>query len=150
MRFQTIPKWIVFTLLLLTLSTSCWAGETPKSLNGVKVVTASEVKKMLESGVLVVDTRVAVEYAEKSIKGAKNIPYKELSGKDVAFDAGKDNFDLSKLPSDKSAQIVFFCNAGDCWKSYKASVVALKAGYTKIHWFRGGFPEWVSAGFPVQ
>ncbi|MFZ6799634.1 rhodanese-like domain-containing protein [Undibacterium sp. Di24W] len=150
MRFQAFRKWIAFVFLMTGFSTICWSVETPKSLNGVKVVSATEVKKMLESGVLVVDTRVPVEFAEKSIKGAKNIPYKELSAKDVVFDASKDSFDLSKLPSDKSATIVLFCNAGECWKSYKASVVALKAGYTKLCWFRGGFPEWVAAGFPVQ
>ena len=126
------------------------AEETPKSLAGVKLVSADETKKLLDSGVSVYDTRVAAEYAEKTIKGAKSLPYKEKSAKAVDFDASKDVFDLSKLPADKAAALVFFCNAGECWKSYKASVLAQKAGHSKIHWFRGGMPEWSAKGLPTQ
>jgi rhodanese-related sulfurtransferase len=126
------------------------AAETPTTLAGVKTVSADEVKKMLDAGVPVIDTRVAAEYAEKTIKGAKSVPYKEKSAKEPGFDASQDQFDLSKLPGDKAAPLVFFCNAGECWKSYKASVVAAKAGYTKISWFRGGMPEWSGKGLPTQ
>jgi len=133
----------------LAMST-VFAAETPASLAGVKNVGAEEVKKLLDGGVPVIDTRVAAEYAEKTIKGAISVPYKEKSAKDASFDASQDQFDLAKLPANKSAPLVFFCNSGECWKSYKASVVALKAGYTKINWFRGGFPEWSGKGLPTQ
>jgi rhodanese-related sulfurtransferase len=126
------------------------AGETPAKLDGVKVISAEEAKRMLDRGVPVIDTRVAVEYEEKTVKGAKSVPYREKSAKDVKFDRSQDQFDLSKLPSDKASPLVFFCNAGECWKSYKASVVARDAGYKQIHWMRGGLPEWVSKGLPTQ
>lgn len=126
------------------------AAQTPESLPGVTVVTAEEAKAMMESGVLMVDTRVANEYVEQHIKGAVSVPYKEKSEKSVTFDAKQDSFDLSKLPADKSAPVIFYCNAGECWKSYKSSVVALREGYKKIHWLRGGIPEWKGKGFPVE
>ena len=132
------------------VAVSAHAAETPNALAGVKNVTAEEVKKLLDAGVPVIDTRVAAEYAEKTIKGALSVPYKEKSAKDPGFDPSLDQFDLSKLPANKSAPLVFFCNSGECWKSYKASVVAYKAGYTKINWFRGGFPEWSGKGLPTQ
>jgi rhodanese-related sulfurtransferase len=143
-------KWSAALILGLGGSLPAMATETPPTLAGVKVVTAEEAKKLQDAGVLLIDTRVAAEYAEKTAKGAKSVPYKEKSAKEVGFDASKDDFDLAKLPSDKSAPIVFFCNAGECWKSYKASVVAQKAGYTKINWMRGGFPEWAAKGLPTQ
>ncbi len=143
-------KLVSVVAFLVGFSTASVAAETPATLAGTKVVTATEVKKLQDSGVPVIDTRVATEYAEKTIKGAKNVPYKEKSAKEVVFDASQDQFDLSKLPADKAAPIVFFCNAGECWKSYKASVAAQKAGYSKISWFRGGMPEWVAAGLPTQ
>ena len=126
------------------------AAETPASLPGVAIVSVDEAKKLFDGGVLMVDTRVAAEYAEKTIKGAKNVPYKEKSAKEAGFDASLDQFDLSKLPGDKATPMVFFCNAGECWKSYKASVVAHKAGYTRLHWFRGGMPAWTGKGLPTQ
>lgn len=137
-------------VLGLGAATGAWAAETPTKLDGVKIVTAAEAKQMLDRGVPLIDTRVATEYAEKTIKGAKSIPYREKSAKDVKFDRTQDKFDLSKLSADKNAPVVFFCNAGECWKSYKASVLALDAGYKQVHWLRGGMPEWVAKGLPTQ
>lgn len=150
MNTRDCLKLVSAFVFTLGLSSAVVASETPATLAGTKLVKAAEVKKMLDSGVPVIDTRVAAEYAEKTIKGAKSVPYKEKSAKEVGFDASQDQFDLTKLPSDKAAPLVFFCNAGECWKSYKASVVASRAGYTKINWFRGGMPEWVAAGLPTQ
>ena len=126
------------------------AAETPTSLQGVKVITAQEAKPMLDRGVPFIDARVAAEYAEKTIKGAKNVPYREKSAKSVDFDRTQDQFDLAKLPQDKGAPLVFFCNAGECWKSYKASVLARDAGYKQVLWLRGGMPEWTAKGLPTQ
>ena len=137
-------------VLLGALSLAAQAQMTPETLAGVTIVKAEEVQKMMQSGAAVIDTRVANEYADEHIKCAKNVPYKEKSKKAADFDASQDSFDLAKLPSDKNAPIVFYCNAGECWKSYKASVVASKAGYKKIHWFRGGIPEWRSKKLPTQ
>ena len=150
MNKQTFVRLISTLALTVGMFTTASAAETPATLAGTKLVNAADVKKLLDSGVPVIDTRVAAEYAEKTIKGAKSVPYKEKSAKDTGFDASQDQFDLTKLPSDKAAPLVFFCNSGECWKSYKASVVAQKAGYSKIQWFRGGMPEWVKAGLPPQ
>jgi rhodanese-related sulfurtransferase len=134
----------------MALSEPSMAAETPAKIDGVKLVSAGEAKTMLDKGVMFVDTRAASEYAEKTIKGAKSVVYREKSSKDVKFDPAQDKFDLGKLPGDKKTAMVFFCNSGTCWKSYKASVVARDAGYTGIHWLRGGMPEWVSKGLPTQ
>ena len=98
----------------------------------------------------VIDTRVAGEYAEAHIKGAKSVPYKEKSAKVPDFDAAQDSFDLTKLPADKNAPLVLYCNGPECWKSYKASKAAIGAGYKKVQWFRGGFPEWKGKGLPTE
>ena len=143
-------KFLSTLALSIGLATPALAAETPTTLKGATLVSAAEANKLMSGGAAVIDTRVAAEYAEKTIKGAKNVTYKEKSAKDVGFDATQDQFDLSKLPADKAAPVVFFCNAGECWKSYKASVVAIKAGYSKVNWFRGGMPEWQKAGLPTQ
>ncbi|MFY8119369.1 MAG: rhodanese-like domain-containing protein [Roseateles sp.] len=150
MQKRQLLSWIPAALLCLGTLGDAHAAETPASLAGVKLVKAEEAKKLQDAGAPLIDTRVAAEYAEKTIKGAKSVPYREKSAKAVDFDASQDQFDLSKLPSDKNAPLVFFCNAGECWKSYKASVVASKAGYKQVHWFRGGMPEWTAKGLPTQ
>ena len=145
-RLAVTMLGVVFGLAALTAQ----AQHTPETLAGAKIVSAEEVQKLMNSGVPVVDARVANEYAEEHIKGAKNVPYKEKSAKSTSFDASQDSFDLSKLPADKSAPLVIYCNAGECWKSYKASVVAIRAGYSNIHWFRGGMPEWKAKKLPTE
>jgi rhodanese-related sulfurtransferase len=119
-------------------------------LDGVKIVTAEQVKDQMAKGVAVFDVRVAAECSEKTIKGAVCNAYKEKSAKAPDFDRSQDQFDVSKLPADKGAPVVFFCNSGECWKSYKASVVARDAGYKNVQWFRGGLPEWSAKGLPTQ
>ena len=98
----------------------------------------------------VIDARVAMEYAESHIKGAISVPYKEKSAKSADFDPSKDRFDLKKLPSDKNTPILFYCNGAECWKGYKASTAAVKAGYKTVYWLRLGLPAWKAKGYPVE
>lgn len=127
-----------------------FAQETPAALDGVRIVTAEQARDLGAKGAALVDTRTANEYAEKTVKGAIHVPYVEKSAKAADFDKAADKFDLAKLPADKSAPVIFFCNSGTCWKSYKASVAARDAGYKQVGWFRGGMPEWTSKGLPTQ
>jgi len=141
--------WISGAALILAAH-AVQASDTPATLDGTTLVTADKVKELQAKGATVVDARVANEYADAHIKGAINIPYKEKSAKAPDFDASQDSWDIAKMPADKNAHVVIYCNAGECWKSYKASKMAAKAGYKNIHWFRGGFPEWKGKGYPTE
>ncbi len=139
------------TLLFAFLATgAALADNTPAVLSGAKLISAEEAVKAIGGGAVPIDTRIASEYAEGHIKGALSIPYREKSEKSVGFDASKDQFDLSKLPVNKEASIVLYCNGPECWKSYKAATVAIKGGYSNIHWYRLGFPDWKAKGLPVD
>ncbi|MBL8348363.1 MAG: PhnD/SsuA/transferrin family substrate-binding protein [Rubrivivax sp.] len=122
---------------------------TPRQLPGAKVVDAGAVAELLGTGAIYIDTRTEAEYRAGHVPQARLVPYVEKSAKDTDFDARLDSFDLSKLPQDKAAPIIFACNGAECWKSYKASLAAVKAGYRQVHWFRGGFPEWRNASRQV-
>jgi len=153
MRINLKKIFAVAILLVGAAATgAAWAdaGDTPATLTGAKMATAEDVSKLLAAGVPMIDARVASEYAEGHIKGAINVPYREKSAKSVDFDASKDDFNLAKLPPNKSADIVIYCNGPECWKSYKASTAAIKAGYTSVHWYRSGFPDWKAKGLPSE
>lgn len=137
-------------LAFAALSVQAAKIDTPATLDGVSVVDSAKVQELMRAGVAVYDVRVAAEYAEKHIKGAQSLPYKEKSAKAANFDKSQDSFALERLPSDKSVPFVVYCNSGDCWKSYKAAKVAREAGHKRIYWFRGGFPEWNGKGLPVE
>jgi rhodanese-related sulfurtransferase len=122
---------------------------TPAQLPGAKVVTADEVSTLARSGVAIVDVRTAKEFGEKRIAGAVSIPYGEKSVKDVAFDPKADEFALPDA-MDRAKPVIFHCNGPECWKSYKASQVALSKGFKTVYWFRGGMPEWERNGLAVD
>src|SRR3954469_7816292 len=141
-------QWMAGALVLA--AGMAFAGDVPPTLAGVAVVSAEQAKKMIDSGVPVIDTRVGNEYADAHIKGAKNVPYKEKSAKEAGFNAKDAQFDLARVPGDRNAPVIFYCNGPECWKSYKASKVASDGGWKNVQWLRGGFPEWKSKGFPVE
>ncbi|MCB1914597.1 MAG: rhodanese-like domain-containing protein [Rhodocyclaceae bacterium] len=131
-------------------SSPALAIDNPSSISGATIVSVGEARAMIEAGVPVFDVRSKNEFAEGHVAGAHNVPYKERSPKVADFDGGKDKFDLSKLPADKQSEMIFYCNGIDCWKSYKASVTAVGAGYTGVKWMRDGYPGWKAAGYPVK
>ncbi|MFO1285396.1 MAG: rhodanese-like domain-containing protein [Rubrivivax sp.] len=121
---------------------------TPRQ-SGAKVVDAATVAQLMGSGAVYVDTRTEAEFKAGHVPRAMLVSYVEKSAKDTDYDARADTFDIGKLPQDKAAPIIFACNGPECWKSYKASLAAVKAGYKQVHWFRGGFPEWRNASRQV-
>jgi rhodanese-related sulfurtransferase/ABC-type phosphate/phosphonate transport system substrate-binding protein len=123
---------------------------TPRDLPGAQVVDPVAVAQLLQQGASFIDTRTEAEFKAGHVPGARLVPYVEKSPKDADFDSRLDQFDLSKLPADRAALLIFACNGAECWKSYKASHAALKAGYKRVHWFRGGFPAWRAAGHKVD
>lgn len=122
---------------------------TPTALPGAKMVTSGEVQKLIAQGAVLVDTRTEKEFKAKRIPLAIFAPYIEKSVKDIVFDASLDDFSsLERL--DKSKPTIFSCNGAECWKSYKASKLALTKGFSSVYWFRGGLPEWEAAGLNVS
>jgi len=123
---------------------------TPTVLEGIKIVTAEEVQELMSKGATFYDVRSEKEYKEKHFKGAIHLPYHEKSKKEVGYDASQDEFKLAETGKERNATLVFACNGGECWKSYKASLWAQKLGYKNVYWFRGGFPEWKAKNLPLS
>lgn len=123
--------------------------ETPNAIPGGTMVSTDQAKQQLDKGAKFIDTRVAAEFAEKHIKGAMSVVYKEKFAKESKVDA-EDSFDLAKLPADKGTAMVFYCNGSPCWKGYKGAAAAIKAGYKNVFWYRDGLPAWTAKGLPTE
>ena len=123
---------------------------TPGMLKGGQVIDTKIAKQLVDAkGVLFFDMRSPVNFGKGHLPGAKSLPYRENSDFKADFDPAKDQFDLKALPADKGAKLVFYSDGPTGWKSYKASVLAIKAGYTNVHYYRAGTDDWVKAGLPL-
>ncbi len=123
---------------------------TPRALPGATVIDAAKVAQMVQAGARYIDTRTEAEFKAGHVPGATLVPYVEKSAKDADFNPALDTFATAQLGPDRNAELIFACNGAECWKSFKASQAAMKAGYTKVYWFRGGLPEWRSAGLKIN
>lgn len=122
---------------------------TPLALPNVQRVEAATAANLMKQGAVLVDVRTDKEFKAKRIPGAMLAPYLEKSLKETSFNASLDDFSaVDKF--DKSKPTIFSCNGAECWKSYKASQVAVAKGFQKVYWLRGGLPEWEAAGMPLN
>ena len=132
-------------------ATFAFADETtPSTVSGVEIIDSVKAKSLMDSGVKMYDVRVANEFADAHIKGTINVPYKNNSANTPGFDGSKDVWDISKLPADKAQPIIIQGNSPIGWRHYKASVLAVKAGYKKVYWLRNGIAEWKAKGLPLE
>lgn len=133
---------VAILLALGVCGTSFAAEETPTSLEGVRVVTATEIRPMVEQAtVSIYDFRKKASYVEGHVPGAMSgAPY---------YNERETTLDTSFLPADRSQRIVFYSHGSTGWKSYYAAMQAVEAGYSNVLWMRGGYAEWEDSGLPI-
>jgi rhodanese-related sulfurtransferase len=148
MRFATLLPLFAFSAIIAASPVQA-VEETPMTIPGGSYVDVAKAKALHDKGAVFVDARVSAEYAEKHIKGAINVVFKEVNKKVGKLDP-KDEFDLKKLPADKAKALVFYCNGSPCWRGYKGADAAAKAGYKNVNWFRDGIPAWEEKKYPTE
>ena len=79
---------------------------------------------------VLIDSRPLPRFQQGTIPGAINLPY-------PAFDKF-----TSRLPADKSATVVFFCQGLTCQMSPMSMKKARTLGYTNVKVYHEGVPEW--------
>ena len=107
-----------------------------ESKDNLEPVPAKELMQRARKGmVTVLDVRPADEYAAGPITGAINVPVNELKKR------------LDEIPDNH--EIVAYCRGPYCVMSYEAVATLRKKG-VKARRLKDGYPEWKSAGLPVE
>ena len=142
---------LVFVMALAVPAMAVEKPPTPTEIKGGKVISTDETKALLDKKeAKFFDLRSPVGYGKGHLPGAVSLPYKEKSEYVADFDTSVDEFDMSTLSKDKNTKMVFYSHGPTGWKSYKAAVLAIKAGYKNVMWYRGGIDEWEAKGYPLE
>jgi len=133
---------LAFVLFLLHLAFPALADKplAPDLIAGTTRVSAEQALEIIlaHPKLAVIDSRHAEEFAKGHIEGAINLLDTDTSPETLARNvAGKDT------------PMLLYCNGERCLRSSNAAKTAVKAGYKKVYWFRGGWAEWVEKKMPV-
>ena len=106
------------------------------SKDNLEPVPAKELWQRVKQGlVTVLDVRPPEEYAQGHIRGALNVPVAELKKR------------LHQIPAGQ--EVVAYCRGPYCLLAYEAVQVLRRKGI-KARRLEDGYPEWKSAGLPVD
>jgi len=106
------------------------------SKDNLEPVPAKELLQRVKQGlVTVLDVRPPEEYAQGHIRGAINVPVTELKKR------------LHQIPA--GLEVVAYCRGPYCLLAYEAVQILRKKGI-KARRLEDGYPEWKSAGLPVE
>jgi rhodanese-related sulfurtransferase len=102
---------------------------------GEKVSLLQATQLINQGKVVLVDVRDAEEFAQGSIRDAKNIPLNALAER------------AGELEKWKAKTVIAFCQTGV--RSSKATSFLKKAGYNEVYSLDGGLTAWRTQGLPV-
>jgi len=128
---------LLFAALIAVLVMLIKAELDHQSNKGMYVSPSMAIRLMNnDSNALVLDVRTSADFANGHIKGAKNIPLKELAGS------------VDNLSGDKAKPMLLYCNSGN---SVVGAIKLLKkAGFEKINNLEGGIAAWKEANMPLS
>ena len=115
------------------------AAESPLEVPGATTVDAAKAKALHGRGVPIVDVRPVADWNIGHIPGAAHLELKEVFSEAA----------LMRVVG-KGGEVVIHCEGPKCLRSSKACAKAVSWGFTKIYYFRSGFPAWRAAGYPVE
>jgi rhodanese-related sulfurtransferase len=121
-----------------------WASQIsfkgPVKVAKEDLVDYAFVKKLVDQGqgnFALIDSRPLPRFQQGTIPGAINVPY-------PAWDKV-----VNRLPTDKSATLVFFCQGVTCQMSPLSQRKAVALGYTNTKVYHQGVPEWETKDYLV-
>ncbi|HEY0633942.1 MAG TPA: rhodanese-like domain-containing protein [Gammaproteobacteria bacterium] len=132
---------LLFTLMLAAFTARADKPIAPEAVAGTTQVTAEQLVGMIKSTpeLVIIDARHHDEYLRGHIEGA-------LSMLDTEMTAAR----LAQQVRDKETPLLFYCNGERCLRSANAAHKAVKWGYRRVFWLRGGWQEWTSKALPIS
>jgi len=135
--------YILIMAILFSPINTITSGENDKSQienvrDGIIEISSEKAYQMIDSDVVILDVRGAMEYEECHIKNALLLPLSDMYC-DSCFHQKLDNY--------RDKKIIVYCESEE--KSKVACDILIQHGFRNVHYLRGGINAWVSKGFPI-
>ncbi len=126
---------------LLFIQTDALAKKklSPETVAGATTVNTEEAKELFDKGITFIDVRSNRDWEAGRIPGAIHIELKKV-------------YSLETLSAvvDSDQPVVIYCNSSGCMRSSKACAQAVEWGYSKVYYYRLGYPDWKSSGLAIE
>ncbi|MGV6851378.1 MAG: rhodanese-like domain-containing protein [bacterium] len=126
-------------VIIMSFSAAMAAGVSPMAVEGATTIDTSKAKQLFDQEVLFVDVRKDSDWEAGRIPGAVHIELKKVFTEAALSDEAA-----------KDEAIVLYCNGEKCMRSSKATAQAVGWGFSKVYYYRDGFPAWQAAQMPVE
>lgn len=138
LRFSAVALLAMVSLM----SSGVMAEEkiSPLTVKGAPTVDAAQAKALFDKGVVFVDVRSDKDWGAGRIPDAVHLELNKVFNEAT----------LVQAISAKDKPVVMYCNGHSCMRSSEAAEKAVGWGFTKVYYFRDGYPAWKSAGYPVE
>jgi rhodanese-related sulfurtransferase len=129
-------------ILLMMFMPPAHAGAeyvSPETVPGATTIDTARAKTLFDSRAIFVDVRNDADWEAGRIPGAVHLELdKELNEASLRALARPDQ------------AVVMYCNGTKCPRSSEAAAAAVRWGFSRVFYYRLGFPDWQSAGYPVE
>ena len=111
----------------------------PDQVPGVHKVDAAGVIRLADAApqLVIIDSRIAMDRRQGYIEGSVSLP-----------DIDTSCASLARAVPAKDRPVLFYCNGPRCGRSAVAAEIAHDCGYRSVYWYRDGFEDWKTKGYP--
>ena len=102
-----------------------------------EIKISSVLRRMAVKNAVLIDVLDPDSFKKVHLKGAMNIPYKELE-------------EVIPERVDPDTPVITYSNDYFCPVSKMAAEKLEEMGYKKVSYYKGGKKEWLEAGMPVE
>ncbi len=131
-------SFLVLPLIAALFAVSAVQADSPTQVEGATTVDAATAKALFDRGVPFVDVRGG-SYSDGHVPRAVHLNLATAFGETELADVAS-----------KDQEVVIYCGGPTCNRSSRACEMAVAWGFKKVYYFRGGYPGWKAAGYPVK
>jgi rhodanese-related sulfurtransferase len=134
-----VLAWMLVMMVLAPHAKASPEFVSPEAVPGAITIDTARAKTLFDNGAIFIDVRNDADWEAGRIPGAVHLDL------DTGFTANS----LRAVARPDQA-VVMYCNGTKCPRSSQAAASAVSWEFTRVFYYRLGFPDWQAAGYPVE